>query len=70
LLSQTVQYDVSYLNGGYAYSISGSVMDPISGSTTRIAEAGRLTADGAGNLSGVDTVIIAGATTRRTFAGT
>src|SRR5215472_1494241 len=62
VLSQTVQYDVSYLNGGYAYSISGSAMDPITGSTTRIAEAGRLAADGAGG--------VAGATARRTFAGT
>jgi hypothetical protein len=70
LRGQTMQYDVSLLNGGYAYSISGSAMDPISGSTTRIAEAGRLTADGAGNVSGVDTVVVAGSTTRRTFTGT
>jgi hypothetical protein len=70
LYGQAVHYDVSYLNGGYAYSITGSATDPISGSTTRIAEAGRLTADGAGNVSGVDTVIVAGAATRRTFSGT
>jgi hypothetical protein len=70
LHGQTMQYDVSYLNGGYAYSISGSAMDPISGSTTRIAEAGRLAADGAGNVSGADTVIVAGSATRRTFSGT
>jgi len=70
LHSQTMQYNVSNLVGGYAYSISGSAMDPISGSITRIAEAGRLTADGAGNVSGVDTVIVAGSATRRTFSGT
>jgi hypothetical protein len=47
LNSQALQYNVSSLNGGYAYSISGSAIDLITGSITRIAEAGRLTADGA-----------------------
>jgi hypothetical protein len=70
LHGQTMHYDVSYLNGGYAYSINGSAVDPISGANTRIAEAGRLTADGLGNVSGIDTVIVAGSTTRRTFGGT
>lgn len=62
-------YDVSCLTGGYAYTISGSAVDPLSGSTTQIAEAGRLTADGAGNLTGIDTVAVAGSTIRRTFTG-
>jgi hypothetical protein len=67
---QTIQYDLSYLNGGYAYTITGSATDPISGDLTRIAEVGRMTADGAGNVNGIDTVIIAGSLVRRTFAGT
>ena len=70
LQGQTSFYDASYLNGGYVYAINGSAIDPIDGSPTRIAEAGRLTADGAGNVSGVDTVIVAGSTTRRTLSGT
>jgi hypothetical protein len=70
LHAQPVQYDVSSVNGAYIYSINGSALDPISGSTTRIVEAGRLTADGAGNLSGADTVIVDGSVTRRTFWGT
>src|SRR5215472_12597749 len=70
LRGQTMQYDVSYLNGGYTYSINGSAVDPNCGATTRIVEAGRLTADGAGNISGVDTVIVAAAAIRRIFSGT
>jgi hypothetical protein len=70
LCDQTMQYDVSSLSGGYAYGINGSATDPISGLITRIAEAGLLTADGAGNVNGVDTVIVAGSTIRRTFSGT
>jgi hypothetical protein len=68
--SQAMQYDVTSLNGGYAYSISGSATDPGNGWLTRIAEAGRLTADGAGNINGVDTVIIAGSLIRRNVTGT
>src|SRR5215472_6450831 len=66
LQSQTLHYDVSYLNGGYTYNINGSAVDPNSGARIRSAETGRLTADGAGNVSGVDTVIVAEAAIRRT----
>jgi len=68
--AQPLQYDVTFLNGSYAYRISGIAIDPIYGSSTAIAEAGRLTADGAGNVNGADTVIVAGSLVRRTFVGT
>src|SRR5262249_23977164 len=67
---QAMPYDVSSVSGGYTYTVNGSATDPNNGSLTRIAEAGRLTADGAGNMTGVDTVIIAGSVVRRTFCGT
>lgn len=70
LLGQAMQYDVSSIIGGYAYNINGSAADPISGELTRIAEAGRLTADGAGNVNGTDSVMVAGSLIRRTFIGT
>lgn len=66
---QVLQYDVSSLNGGYAYNLNGSATDPISGSLTRVAEVGLLTADGAGNVSGTDSVMVAGSLIRRTFTG-
>src|SRR5215469_10857851 len=70
LLGQTLQYDVSSISGGYAYNINGSAADPIAGDLTRIAEAGRLTADGAGDVNGTDSVMVAGSLIRRTFTGT
>lgn len=70
LPAQTPQYDSSSLSGGYSYLISGSAVDPIFGALTRIAEAGLMTADGAGNLNGSDTVMVDGSLTRRTFTGT
>jgi hypothetical protein len=70
LLGQATDYDVSSINGGYAYNIGGSATDPISGDLTRVAEAGRLTANGAGNMNGTDSVMVAGSLIRRTFTGT
>jgi hypothetical protein len=67
--AQTSAYDVTSFNGSYAYSLSGSAADPDTGLKTPIAEAGRLTADGAGNVSGSDTVIVNGSLVRRTLTG-
>jgi hypothetical protein len=67
--AQTSAYDVTSFNGSYAYGLSGCAFDSYSGRNTHIAEAGRLTADGASNVSGADTVIIDGGLVRRTFTG-
>jgi hypothetical protein len=69
-IAQTSNYDATSLNGSYAYTISGSAIDPYTGRSTEIAETGRLTADGAGNVSGSSTVVISGSLVRRTFTGT
>jgi len=69
MTAQTSAYDVTSFNGSYAYNLSGCAFDSLSGRNTRIAEAGRLTADGAGNVSGADTVIVDGGLVRRTFTG-
>jgi hypothetical protein len=70
LFAQPPTYSASSFNGVYAYTVSGSAADPITGVTTFIAEAGRLSADGAGHVSGNDTVMISGDLVRRSFSGT
>jgi hypothetical protein len=70
LIAQTQTYSASNFNGIYAYTISGSAVDPITGVSTFIAECGRLSADGAGHVSGNDTVMISGDLVRRSLSGT
>jgi hypothetical protein len=61
-------YNASTLNTGYEYQLSGSAID-FFGNVTPISEAGRMTFDGAGNVSGNSTVSINGYVVRRTFTG-
>jgi hypothetical protein len=67
--AQAPAYDATSLNGTYSYSISGYAYDPNTRANDQIVEAGQFTADGAGNVSGSDTVMISGGLVRRTFVG-
>jgi hypothetical protein len=68
-VSQTTQtYGATSLNGGYVFHLSGAAADP-QGRPTAILELGLLTADGAGNLSGNETLSLDGSIIPRTFSG-
>ena len=67
--SQSQPYNLTSLNGAYAFDIAGSAYD-LNGYPDLIFEMGMLTADGAGNLTGNGTLSLNGSIIRRTFTGT
>jgi hypothetical protein len=61
-------YSAAALNGAYDYRIGGSGVD-FFGNIIPIREVGRLTTDGAGNITGSSTVSRDGSVVKRTLSG-
>jgi hypothetical protein len=68
-LAQTGACDLTSFNGAFGYSLSGSVYDT-RGYVYLIGAAGRMTSDGAGNLTGADTYSFDGNVAKRQYTGT
>ncbi len=61
--------DATSFTGAYGYSLSGYVYDN-QGNSYYLGAAGRMVADGSGNISGGDTFSFDGSVGKRTYTGT
>jgi hypothetical protein len=67
--AQTKACDASSLSGAYGYTLNGFAYDN-QFNLYLVGAAGRVTADGNGNLTGADTLSFDGSVTKRQYTGT